>query len=119
MSTATLTPGEAMIRHLDDLGKFEQATRPDSHPLLDEFVEAQSGLINRFSERAYYRDRALTAFFNWERDELPGITRRDPSAGYEAFHERRLALGLSEEQVKTERDLYIARIDPVNVCDLF
>jgi len=72
------------------------------------------------SERRYYRQRELDLFFEWERDELDDLIRRDPSEAYEAFHERRLALGLTEDQLKAERGAFIARQEtPVAVCDLF
>lgn len=114
--------------YFHDIAKFEQDHRPEVTPLIDEFVEAHSSLLNRFadrslaeeSERRYYRQRALDQFFEWERDELDDLIIRDPSEAYEAFHERRLALNLSEDEVAEERKAFILRQEtPVAVCDLF
>ncbi len=61
------------------------------------------------AERRYYRDRSLDLFFEWVDTKLDSLIRRDPSEAYEAFHERRLALGLTEEQEKAERVRYEER----------
>lgn len=61
------------------------------------------------AERRYYRDRSLDLFFEWCDTQLDSIIRRDPSEAYEAFHERRLAVGLTEEQEKAERVRYTER----------
>ena len=60
-------------------------------------------------ERAYYRERELDLFFDWYFTRLDDIIRRDPSEAYEAFHERRLAVGLTEDQVAVERTRYFER----------
>jgi len=76
----------------------------------DEYADYQIDLAKEADcERAYYRERELDLFFDWYFTRLDDIIRRDPSEAYEAFHERRLAIGLSEEQCETEKALYLAR----------
>ena len=61
------------------------------------------------AERAYYRERELDMFFGWYYNDLDSIIRRDPSDAYEQFHERRLGLGLTEEECETEKTAYLQR----------
>ena len=60
-------------------------------------------------ERRYYRERELDMFFGWYYNDLDSIIRRDPSDAYEQFHERRLGLGLTEEECETEKTAYLQR----------
>jgi hypothetical protein len=69
---------------------------------LDDYYSAQA-------ERQHYRERELDMFFDWYTNHLDSLIRRDPSEAYEAFHERRLAVGIPEPQFEEEKAKYFAR----------
>lgn len=77
------------------------------------YDETEREFISHEEMEAYYRQRELDMFFEWYFNKLDDLIRKDPSEAYEAFHERRLGLGLSEEQCDAEKVLYLARKEKI------